>query len=115
MRLTVRRLALKYAIRDFHPLVLFYALSVLLLGFVGIPMLTRFLLLYQTEGVAPTTTLLLLSFALTNGFFSLFFAMWMDMEDNRDLWLRIRRPRAKKVRRDSKDVRAAQPTTTLSC
>jgi glycosyltransferase involved in cell wall biosynthesis len=85
LRLFVRRLWRKYLVRQFHPLVFFYAFSLLTTFFMVVPLSIRFVALYLREGVAPSTTLILLTFTSMMAFFSLFFAMWMDMEDNRRL------------------------------
>jgi glycosyltransferase involved in cell wall biosynthesis len=85
IRLTVRRVFRKYLLRQFHPLVFFYLFAVFQ-GLVLTPiLLARFLYLYFSLGEAPQTTLILLTFCSSLAFFSLFFAMWMDMEDNRSL------------------------------
>lgn len=80
-----QRLLRKHLVRDFHPMVLFYFLSFVLLLLVDVPLLVRFFRLYSEYGEAPQTTLIILSFTGLMAFFSLFFGMWMDMEDNRRL------------------------------
>ena len=84
LKLFLWRLREKYIIRDFHPLVLFY-----LLGFVLTPIGLAFgcyLLIYRllTGPVAATSALFAAFFAIS-GLQSLFFAMWFDMEYNKDL------------------------------
>ncbi len=84
LKLFLWRLREKYIIRDFHPLVLFY-----LLGFVLTPIGAVFgcyLLVYRllTGPVAATSALFAAFFAIS-GLQSLFFAMWFDMEYNKDL------------------------------
>ena len=84
LKLFLWRLKEKYVIRDFHPLVLFY-----LLGFVLTPIGVVFgcyLLVYRilTGPVAATSALLAAFFAIS-GLQSLFFAMWFDMEYNKEL------------------------------
>jgi glycosyltransferase involved in cell wall biosynthesis len=78
------RLYIKYVIKDFHPLVLFYFLS-----FVTIPLSFYFLCRtfygYYTQGVVPTTSHLLFWFMFISGLQTLLFAMWFDMEYNKDL------------------------------
>ncbi len=92
IRLFVKRMVQKYLIREFHPLVLFYAFS-FFNGFgLALPLLIRFFYLYAQQGVAPSTTLILLTFSTSMAMFSLFFGMWLDMEDNRKL---IAQPRAR--------------------
>lgn len=74
----------KYVIRDFHPLVFFYLLAFLLLG-ASVPLFTRMLWrLLETNNLPPTNTLAFM-FAAITGLQSLFFAMWFDMEYNKNL------------------------------
>jgi len=84
VRLFFWRLKEKYFIRDFHPLILFYALSMfsfsLFLGFTG-----RLIYLYVQHGHTPEITLLITMFLLVTSFQSMFFAMWFDYESNKDL------------------------------
>lgn len=79
-----QRLYIKYVIKDFHPLVLFYSLS-----FVTIPLSFYFLCRtfygYYTQGVVSTTPHLLFWFMFISGLQTLLFAMWFDMEYNKDL------------------------------
>lgn len=85
IRLTLRRVFRKYMLRQFHPLIFFYIFA-FVQGLVITPvLLVRFLYLFFHVGEAPQTTLILLTFCSSMAFFSLFFAMWMDMEDNRVL------------------------------
>ncbi len=78
------RLKEKYVIRDFHPLVLFYLLGFLLTP-IGI-IFGGYLLFYRVfvGTVAPTSALFAAFFAIS-GLQSLFFAMWFDMEYNKEL------------------------------
>jgi glycosyltransferase involved in cell wall biosynthesis len=85
VRLFIKRITHKYAIREFHPLFFFYVLSVLNGIFLAIPLSIRFLYLYFTLGIVPSTTLIILYFSIVMALFSLFFAMWLDMEDNKKL------------------------------
>jgi len=80
----------KYVIRDFHPLVFFYVLGVFMLGLgLGLGIAEVVLRIMGNPITAATVVLvaLLLIFGLQ---FSLF-AMWFDMESNRDLGGRTRR------------------------
>jgi glycosyltransferase involved in cell wall biosynthesis len=78
------RLKEKYVIRDFHPLVLFY-----LLGFVLTPIGVVFglyLLIFRIfVGPVAATSALFAAFFAISGLQSLFFAMWFDMEYNKEL------------------------------
>jgi len=84
LKLFLWRLKEKYVIRDFHPLVLFY-----LLGFVLTPIGVVFgaylLVLRIFFGSVATTSALFAAFFAISGLQSLFFAMWFDMEYNKDL------------------------------
>jgi glycosyltransferase involved in cell wall biosynthesis len=85
LRLFLKRLWSKYLVRQFHPLVFFYFFSFVTSFLMAAPLLVRFVALYIRDGAAPSTTLILLTFTSMMAFFSLFFAMWLDMEDNRRL------------------------------
>lgn len=79
------RMIQKYVIRDFHPLVFFYALAMLLFA-VSIPLALRMFYRWLVIGTGiPPINALALMFSVITGFQSLFFAMWFDMEYNRDL------------------------------
>jgi glycosyltransferase involved in cell wall biosynthesis len=78
------RLREKYVIRDFHPLVFFYAL--------GFLMTTVGLALGVVETVQrigghniPAATIVLVALLLISGSQFTLFAMWFDMESNKDL------------------------------
>ncbi len=78
------RLFEKYVIRDFHPLVFFYLLGFLLLA-MNLALVARGVILWSAHGFAPEMTVLAWMFTFATGFQSLFFAMWFDMERNKDL------------------------------
>ena len=78
------RLREKYVIRDFHPLVLFYALGVLLL-LIGTVFFAHTIVLWIRQGHVPEISALVWMFSSAMGLQSLFFAMWFDMEANKDL------------------------------
>jgi len=84
MKLFLWRLKEKYVIRDFHPLVLFY-----LMGFVLAPIGIGFgfyLLVHRIfVGPVAATSALFSAFFTISGLQSLFFAMWFDMEYNKEL------------------------------
>ena len=84
LNLFLWRLKEKYIIRDFHPLVLFY-----LLGFVLTPIgfiFGCYLLIYRLFiGPVAATSALFAAFFAISGLQSLFFAMWFDMEYNKEL------------------------------
>ena len=78
------RMREKYIIRDFHPLVFFYGLSFILFV-LSIFLFIRLLWVWHAGGAIPKVNALGLMFTLITGFQSLFFAMWFDMENNKDL------------------------------
>ncbi len=78
------RMGQKYVIRDFHPLVFFYAFGVVMTvaGFV----LGLVELVLRIAGNAITTpTIVLVAVLLIAGLQMTLFAMWFDMEANKDL------------------------------
>ncbi|MBK8451889.1 MAG: glycosyltransferase family 2 protein [Thiofilum sp.] len=84
IRLFFWRLKEKYIIRNFHPLVFFYAF-----GFFGLTIsaifFIRLILLWVSQGAIPEITFLSWLFSFTIGSNSLFFAMWFDYEENKHL------------------------------
>jgi glycosyltransferase involved in cell wall biosynthesis len=78
------RLREKYVIRDFHPLVLFYTLGITLSTF-------GFLLGFAEVGLRvagnpiPSATIVLVALLVISGLQLLLFAMWFDMESNKEL------------------------------
>lgn len=83
-KLFFSRIFKKYMLIDFNPLAMFY-----LLAFLCIPLAVvfgvRMIYIFFTTFLMPSTTLILFVFTSLMGVQSLFFAMWMDMEDNRRL------------------------------
>lgn len=78
------RMLQKYIIRDFHPLVFFYFLGIVLTP-PGL-LLGLYLFALRLMGYAVTPVSALFSaFLVISGFQSLFFAMWFDMEYNKHL------------------------------
>lgn len=78
------RMKEKYVIRDFHPLILFY-----MFGFglflIDLPLIIRLFLLKFKDGFFPPMTMLSVTFITIMAFQSILFAMWFDMEYNKDL------------------------------
>lgn len=78
------RLKEKYIIRDFHPLIFFYCLAMILavmsLGF-GVNLVCGWI----AVGHVPQMSALALMFCLITGLQSGFFAMWMDSDYNRKI------------------------------
>jgi glycosyltransferase involved in cell wall biosynthesis len=78
------RLREKYVIRDFHPLVFFYALGILMtLAGLILGVVETVLRLMGNE--LPVATIVLVALLLISGTQFTLFAMWFDMESNRDL------------------------------
>lgn len=80
-RLFWHRLFQKYVIRDFHPLIFFYLMATTLLPaglFLGIAIIV-------IKGYISITILMFCVLLLISGFQALFFAMWFDMEYNKEL------------------------------
>lgn len=84
LRLFLWRLKERYIIRDFHPLVFFYAIAFLLF-IIDIPLTIRVgVVLWQTGNIPPINLLTAL-FTTTMGVLFLLFAMWFDMDYNKSL------------------------------
>jgi glycosyltransferase involved in cell wall biosynthesis len=78
------RLREKYVIRDFHPLVFFYVLGILLtVAGLVLGVVETILRLMGNELTTPTVVLVAL--LLISGSQFTLFAMWFDMESNKDL------------------------------
>jgi hypothetical protein len=80
----IKRLVFKYVIRDFHPLVFFYLLGIILFpaGLIS----GSWLIYYRIfQGPVAATSALFAVFLFVSGLQSLFFAMWFDMDYNKDL------------------------------
>jgi len=84
LRLFFWRLKEKYVIRDFHPLVLFYLLGFILTP-IGIIFGVYLLIFRLFVGPVEATSALFAAFFAISGLQSLFFAMWFDMEYNKEL------------------------------
>ena len=83
-QLFCKRMLQKYVIRDFHPLIFFYALGALMLA-LDLPLILRLLAVWLQTGNIPKINALAIIFASFTGLQSLLFAMLFDMEANRDL------------------------------
>jgi glycosyltransferase involved in cell wall biosynthesis len=78
------RLREKYVIRDFHPLVFFYALGLLMTA-AGLGLgIAETILRILGNGI-PAATVVLVAILLVAGSQFTLFAMWFDMESNKDL------------------------------
>jgi glycosyltransferase involved in cell wall biosynthesis len=84
VKLFFRRLRDKYIIRDFHPLVFFYAFGFGLAA-LCIPLSVRLFYIWGVTGEIPQINFLCVMFASTMSAMFLMFAMWFDMETNKHL------------------------------
>lgn len=78
------RLKVKYIIEDFHPLIFFYFFSICLF-ITNIWLFIRLIYLWVQNGKIPPINALALMFCLIMLGQFLFFAMWLDMDYNKDL------------------------------
>jgi glycosyltransferase involved in cell wall biosynthesis len=78
------RLGQKYVIRDFHPLVFFYALGILM-TVVGMALGIAEVVLRILGNEVSVGTVVLVALLLIGGSQLTLFAMWFDMESNKDL------------------------------
>ena len=84
------RMREKYVIRDFHPLVFFYFLGFLMTTF-GLVLGIVEVVLRLMGNAITTPTIVLVALLLISGSQFMLFAMWFDMESNKDLGGRGRR------------------------
>jgi glycosyltransferase involved in cell wall biosynthesis len=78
------RMGQKYVIRDFHPLILFYTLGGLLFG-AGMALGIAEVVLRFLGNPITSATIVLVALLVISGLQLLLFAMWFDMESNKDL------------------------------
>ena len=78
------RMGQKYVIRDFHPLVFFYVFGLLMLS-VGLVLGLLELVLRIAGNAITPATIVLVAVLLIAGLQMTLFAMWFDMEANKDL------------------------------
>jgi glycosyltransferase involved in cell wall biosynthesis len=78
------RLAQKYVIRDFHPLVFFYAFGALMTS-LGVVLGLVEVVLRLFGNAIPPATIVLVAVLVIAGLQLTLFAMWFDMEANKDL------------------------------
>ena len=78
------RLREKYVIRDFHPLVLFYALGFIAIA-IGVGLGVSVTVLRILGNAVPAGTVVLIALLIIAGLQFSLFAMWFDMETNKDL------------------------------
>ena len=78
------RLWQKYVIRDFHPLVFFYVLG-FVMGVLGLALGIAEVVLRLMGNQITAATVVLVALLLIFGSQFTLFAMWFDMESNKDL------------------------------
>ena len=78
------RMGQKYVIRDFHPLVFFYAFGVVMLAVGFVLGLVELVLRLGGNAITPAS-IVLVAVLLIAGLQMTLFAMWFDMEANKDL------------------------------
>jgi glycosyltransferase involved in cell wall biosynthesis len=78
------RMGQKYVIRDFHPLVFFYSFGVLMLAVGFLLGLLELVLRIAGNAITPAS-IVLVAVLLIAGLQMTLFAMWFDMEANKDL------------------------------
>ena len=78
------RMGQKYVIRDFHPLVFFYVFGALMLGVGFVLGVVELMLRIAGNAITPAT-IVLVAVLLIAGLQMTLFAMWFDMEANKEL------------------------------
>jgi glycosyltransferase involved in cell wall biosynthesis len=78
------RMGQKYVIRDFHPVVFFYVFGVLMLGLGLLLGLVELVLRIAGNAITPAT-IVLVAVLVIAGLQMTLFAMWFDMEANKEL------------------------------
>jgi hypothetical protein len=78
------RLTQRYVIRDFHPLVFFYGLG-FLMTFIGFALGVLEVVERALGNPIPVATIVLVALLLISGLQMTLFAMWFDMESNKEL------------------------------
>jgi glycosyltransferase involved in cell wall biosynthesis len=78
------RLTQRYVIRDFHPLIFFYGLG-FLMTFAGFALGVLEVVERALGNPIPVATIVLVALLLISGSQLTLFAMWFDMESNKDL------------------------------
>jgi glycosyltransferase involved in cell wall biosynthesis len=84
IKLFFKRIWQRYVILDFHPLVLFYFFAFFNTIFILIPGAVRFFYLYFYRNEFPSTTFIILSTTFLITIQLLLFAIWLDMDYNKD-------------------------------
>ena len=77
------RMKEKYIIRDFHPLIFFLTFGLLLAG--GAFIFGLYLIYLRMAGPVSAVAAVFVAMSFTSGIQSILFALWMDMERNKEL------------------------------
>lgn len=78
------RLWHRYIVLDFHPLVLFYLFAFLNTILLIVPFSLRLVYLWSKYGEFPSNTMTIVIFSILMTFQSILFAIWMDMDYNKN-------------------------------
>ncbi len=81
-----KRLWIKYLVKDFHPLFLLYNMSFILFGFATYYAWKIWVVSLDSSREVNELTVMAFMFLFISGLQSIFFAMWMDMQDNERLY-----------------------------
>ncbi len=84
LKMFLWRMKEKYVIRDFHPLIFFYALGALF-KLITIVLFIRMFWFWFVYGHIPPINALAAMFSFMSASLFILFAMWFDMETNKDL------------------------------
>jgi glycosyltransferase involved in cell wall biosynthesis len=84
IKLFLKRIWQRYVILDFHPLVFFYFFAFFNTIFILIPGTVRFFYLYFYKNEFPSTTFIILSTTFLTTIQLLLFAIWLDMDYNKN-------------------------------
>jgi glycosyltransferase involved in cell wall biosynthesis len=84
LKLFLWRMKEKYIIRDFHPLIFFYTLGALF-QFITVVLTIRLFWFWFVFGHIPPINALAAMFSFMSASLFILFAMWFDMEANKDL------------------------------
>lgn len=80
----IKRLYWKYVVKDFHPLILFFAFGMLML-LIGFMFLAHVVFSFFGGASVPNVSLICALFSFGTAFNSLFFSMWLDMVEGRNI------------------------------
>ena len=78
------RLKTKYIIRDFHPLVFFYFIGICFF-ILSILLMIRLCIIWYNTDMIPSINALASMFSFSSASIFLLFAMWFDLEANKNL------------------------------